>query len=188
MHIKNLKKFYFIDEFDKDHLKNLNKNTALIYRNYKVKHKEKLINEIKKFCKTKKVKFFLSNNVKLAIKLRLDGAYIPSFNKNLNVINAKLHKLTLLGSAHNLSEMNQKKKQMIDLIFFAPVFKVKKKNSYLGIIRFNNLSRLNNYNSVALGGINHKNINKMKLLNCYGVGSISYVKDELRNKTNEPNR
>ena len=120
MHIKNLKKFYFIDEFNKDHLKNLSKNTALIYRNYKVKHKEKLINEIKKFCKTKKVKFFLSNNVKLAIKLRLDGAYIPSFNKNLNVINAKLHKLTLLGSAHNLSEMNQKKKQMIDLIFFAP--------------------------------------------------------------------
>ena len=27
----------------------------------------------------------LANNVKLAIKLKLDGAYIPSFNKNLNI-------------------------------------------------------------------------------------------------------
>ena len=182
MHFKNLKKFYFIDEFNKDHLKNLNKNTALIYRNYKIKYEESLISEIKKFCKRKKIKFFLSNDVKLAIKLRLDGVYVPSFNKKLNFINAKLHKLTLLGSAHNLREMYEKKKQMIDFIFLAPVFKVKKKNSHLGVIKFNNLSKLNNYNSVALGGINHKNINNIKLLNCYGIGSISYIRDGLENK------
>ena len=37
--------------------------------------------KLKKYCKKKGYKFFLSNNIKLAIKLDLDGAYIPSFNK-----------------------------------------------------------------------------------------------------------
>jgi thiamine-phosphate pyrophosphorylase len=36
----------------------------------------------KKYCKKKSIKFYLSNNIKLAIKLDLDGAYIPSFNKS----------------------------------------------------------------------------------------------------------
>ena len=28
------------------------------------------------------IKFYLSNNIKLAIKLTLDGVYIPAFNKS----------------------------------------------------------------------------------------------------------
>ncbi len=138
-----------------------------------------MINEIKKFCKSKKIKFFLANNVNLAIKLRLDGAYIPSFNKKLNVLKAKAKKLILLGSAHNIRELHEKKKQCIDFIFFSPIFKVKKKETFLGSIRFNNLSKLNNNKSVALGGINSKNIKYFKLLNCYGIASISYIRDSL---------
>ena len=174
MHLNNLKKFYFIDEFDKDHLKNLDDNTAIIYRNYKDKYKENVILEIKKFCISKNLKFFLANNVNLAIKL-------------IDVIKSKLHKMILLGSAHNLREINEKKKQCIDLIFLAPIFKVKKKNTHLGVIKFNNLSKLNNYKSVALGGINKRNINNIKSLNCYGIASISYIKDKLK-KINESNR
>ena len=81
----------------------------------------------------------------------------------------------------------KKKKQKTDLIFLAPVFKVKKKNSYLDIIKFNNLSKLNNYKSIALGGINSQNINKIKLLNCCGFGSISYIKEHMK-KDNESKR
>ena len=44
---------------------------------------EKLILKIKNYCKKKLIKFYLSNNIQIAIKLNLDGAYIPSFNKNL---------------------------------------------------------------------------------------------------------
>ncbi len=185
MHLKNLKRFYFIDEFNKDHLKNLNNNTAVIYRNYSNNIDENLIKQINKFCKSRNLKFFLSNNINLAIKLRLDGAYVPAFNKDINVIKSKIHKLILLGSAHNIKEINQKKKQGIDLIFLTPVFKVNKRNSYLGIVKFNNLTRLNSCNFVALGGINKKNINNIKLLNCYGFGSITYIKEELNKKINE---
>ena len=179
MHLNNLKKFYFIDEFNKDHLKNLDNNTAIIYRNYTKKYDEILIFKIKKFCKSKNLKFFLANDVNLAIKLRLDGIYIPAFNKRINIIKSKLHNLMCLGSAHNIKEINEKKRQGVDLIFLAPIFKVKKKNNYLGIIKFNNLSNINKCGFVALGGINKRNINNIKLLNCYGIASISYIKEKL---------
>ena len=179
MHLNNLKKFYFIDEFNKDHLKNLDNNTAIIYRNYTKKYDEILIFKIKKFCKSKNLKFFLANDLNLAIKLRLDGIYIPAFNKRINIIKSKLHNLICLGSAHNIKEINEKKRQGVDLIFLAPIFKVKKKNNYLGIIKFNNLSNINKCGFVALGGINKRNINNIKLLNCYGIASISYIKDKL---------
>ena len=175
-----MSKFYFIDEFDKDHLKNLDIGTSIIYRNYNIKYKESLIFKLNKFCKLNKLKFFLSNNINLAIKYRLDGIYVPSFNKKLNTFKAKTKGLMILGSAHNIKEVNEKKKQCVDLMFLAPLFKVKKKNSYLGIMRFNNLSKLNNYKSVALGGINSKNINSIRILNCKGFGSISYIKEVLK--------
>tara|TARA_B100001989_G_C24415159_1_gene401105 strand:+ start:296 stop:844 length:549 start_codon:yes stop_codon:yes gene_type:complete len=182
MHLNNIKKFYFIDEFDKYHLKKIPVNTAIIYRNYNHKYKENLIKKINNFCKSKKLEFYLSNNINLAIKYRLNGIYVPSFDKSLNAYKAKSKGLIILGSAHNIKELNEKKKQGVDLIFIAPIFKVKKKNSWLGVIKFNNLSKLNNYNSVALGGINSKNIRKIKILNCNGIGSISYIK-----KFNESN-
>ena len=86
--------FYFIDDFDKDHIKNLPRNIAIIYRNYNQKHNEQDILTMKKFCVTIRKKFYLSNNIHLVEKLRLDGAYIPSFNKNL---------LTTSGTLENIS-------------------------------------------------------------------------------------
>ena len=56
---------------------------------------------------------------------------------------------------------------------------LKKKNNYLGIIKFNNLSNINKCRFIALGGINKRNINNIKLLNCYGIASISYIKEKL---------
>ena len=147
MHINNFKKFYFIDEFDKDHLKNLNDNTAVIYRNYNIKYKQSEIQKINNFCKSKRLKFYLSNDVKLAIKLRLNGVYIPSFNKSLNVLRAKLNNLTLLGSAHNIKEINEKKRQKLYFIFLAPIFKVKKKKRQTLVLQssmsYQNLMGLN---------------------------------------------
>jgi len=82
MHNKILKKYYFINKFDQSHIDKQVNETIIIYRNYDQKVDEKIIIKIKNYCKKKGNKFLLSNNIKLAIKLDLDGAYIPSFNKN----------------------------------------------------------------------------------------------------------
>ena len=177
MHNIYLKKFYFIDHFNKEHIRNLDKSIIIIYRNYYKNYSESEIIEIKKFCKNTRRKFYLANNIKLTNKLNLDGAYIPSFNTDLSVRILKIKKIHLLGSAHCIKEINEKKRQGIDLIFISPVFKTKKTKNFLGIIKFNNLSKLYCNKSVALGGINQNNIKQIKYQNCCGFASISYIKE-----------
>ena len=145
----------------------------MIYRNYKKKVDENLIKKIKYFCKKKRIKFLLSNNFKLAIKLDLDGVYLPSFNKDFRHNNYLLKKkFIILGSAHNLKEIKTKEKQSVNAIFISSIFK--KKNTYLGINKLKNLSKHTLKKLIALGGVNKKNIKKIKLLNVYGFAAINY--------------
>ena len=140
MHINNLSKFYFINKFKKNNIDKIPNNTAIIYRNYENKNN---INEIIK------IKFFLSNNFKLALKLGLDGAYIPSFNINFRHLSYKIpKKFKILGSAHNKKQINIKELQKVDILFLSSLFK--KNKNYLGLYRFNSLSYLTKKKLFAL--------------------------------------
>ena len=102
----HLKKYYFINKFDPYHIKKLNKNISIIYRNYNSIINVSLLIKIKNFCRKNRRKFYLSNDVKLALKLNLDGVYLPSFNKSLKHINYQIKKdFLIMGSAHNLLEI-----------------------------------------------------------------------------------
>ena len=177
IHNRELKNYYFIDDFNKDHIRSLNKNISIIYRNYSEKYNQEKILEIKKFCKKINKKFFLANDVNLTDKLNLDGAYIPAFNNSLSVYKLKNKNMLLLGSAHNLKEICQKKKQGINVIFLSPTFKVSKSNNFLGVAKFNLLSSFVGGKTIALGGVNKNSIKQIKMLNCYGFASISYIKE-----------
>tara|TARA_B100000965_G_scaffold31601_1_gene23398 strand:+ start:37 stop:591 length:555 start_codon:yes stop_codon:yes gene_type:complete len=172
MHIKLPRIYYFINKFDKNNINKLDKNIALIYRNYNKNLDKSLIIRIKNYCKLKKRKFFLANNIKLAFKLNLDGAYIPSFNSNLKHINyPRKNSFILIGSAHNYKEIKIKERQKVNLIFLASIFN--KKKTYLGFNKFKLLTRHTNVKLVALGGINKKNLKKLNLLNIYGFAGIT---------------
>ena len=115
----------------------------------------------------------MSNNFKLSIKLGLDGAYIPSFNKSTKHLNYKLKRnFTILGSAHNIKEIRLKEIQKVNLIFISSIFK--KNKNYLGLYNFINLEKLTNTASVALGGINKKNVRMLNFTKCIGFAGISY--------------
>ena len=173
MHYKYLKKYYFINKFDPAHIKKLNKDVSIIYRNYTSKINENLIFKIKNLCKEDGRKFFLSNNFKLAIKLGLDGVYLPSFNKNQNHQTFLRRKnFLILGSAHNIKEIKEKERQKVDIIFISSLFKNKK--TFLGLNKFNILSKKTKSKVVALGGINKKNLIKLKLLNIFGFAGITF--------------
>ena len=62
-------KYYFINKFDTNNINKQDKQTVIIYRNYFSNIEENLILKIKKHCRKRNIKFYLSNNVKLAIKL-----------------------------------------------------------------------------------------------------------------------
>ena len=169
------KKYYFIKNFNTTELKNLNSNTAIIFRNYGKNPEIGELLDLKRFCKNRNIKVYLSNHFKLAVKLRFDGVYIPSFNKSFRYLNYKLKKnFAILGSAHNLKEMRIKEKQNVDLIFLSSIFK--KNKNYLGLYKFINLKKITNKNIIALGGINIKNVKLISLTNCFGFAGISYFR------------
>jgi len=173
MHNKILNKYYFINKFDQSHIDKQDKKTILIYRNYNHQTDEKVIIKIKDYCKKKGNRFLLSNNIKLAIKLNLDGAYIPSFNKDKKHLSYSFKKkFIILGSAHNVYEMRTKELQNIETIFLSSIFKRNK--NYLGIYKFKLFSLLSNKKIVALGGVSLNNLKKLNLTNCFGFAGISF--------------
>ena len=169
-----MNKYYFINKLETNIIDKQNKETIIIYRNYLTKtYDEKVILNIKKYCKKKGIKFYLSNNVKLAIQLDLDGAYIPSFNKSLKNLNYSHKKeFEIVGSAHNLKEIRIKEQQRVSKIFLSSLFKRNK--NYLGLYRFKSLSVLTNKKIVALGGLSKRNIKFLKILNIKDFAGISY--------------
>ena len=119
------------------------------------------------------MKFYLSNNVKLALKLKLDGAYIPSFNKDFRHLSFDFHqKFKIIGSAHNIKEIKIKELQKVEKIFLSSLFKRNK--NFLGINKFKNISKLTNKKIVALGGISKKKLKYLKLINDPEFAGISY--------------
>jgi thiamine-phosphate pyrophosphorylase len=181
VHNKLPKKYYFIETFNKSNIDKLDKNIAIIFRNYSEKIKKSEILNLKNYCKNKGLKFFLSNNVKLSVKLNLDGVYLPSFNKNIRHLNYKLKSnFLIIGSAHNIKEIKIKELQKTSIIFISSIFK--KNKNYLGINRFRNISKHSTKKIIALGGISQKNYKLLKLTNCYGFAGISYFKKKAPKK------
>ena len=169
-----ISKYYFINKFDTNNINNQDKQTAIIYRNYSLNIKnEDLILKIKNHCKKRRLKFYLSNNIKLALKFNLDGAYIPSFNKNTNHLAYSYKKnFDLVGSAHNQKEIRIKERQGVNKIFISSLFK--KNKNFLEINKFKLLSKMTRLDVVALGGISKKNLKKLSLLYDPDFAGISY--------------
>ena len=177
MHNKILNKYYFINKFDQSHIDKQHKETTIIYRNYDQKVDEEKITKIKSYCKKKGNKFLLSNNIKLAVKLDLDGAYIPSFNKDKKHLAYSVKKkFIILGSAHNIYEMKTKELQRVSTIFLSSIFK--KNKNFLGINKFNLLSLLSKKQFIALGGISDDNLKQLALTNCHGFAGISFFEQK----------
>ena len=173
----NLKFYYFIENFNLKELSNIKKSINIIFRNY---HNNDYIDDLIKtrnYCKKKGFKLYLSNNINLAIKLKLDGVYLPSFNKKLvyNNLNSK-KKFKIIGSAHNISEIKMKEKQNCDEIFLSPIFKTEKQKKYLDIIKFNLQTLVTNKKIIALGGVNFNNLKRVNLTKSKGIASITWIK------------
>jgi len=174
MHTNITRKYYFINKFDTNNIDKQDKQTTIIYRNYSSNPIDQtLILNIKKYCRKKSIKFYLSNNIKLAIQLDLDGAYIPAFNKSLKHLAYSYKKnFRIIGSAHSLKEIRVKENQNVTKIFLSSLFK--KNKNFLGVNKFKLLSKLTTKDIIALGGISKKNKKKLHLLAQPDFAGISY--------------
>ena len=168
--------FIFLDHYNDEIFKNNNTNIGVVYRNYNDPKREIKLIKIAKACKKKRYQLFVSNDIKLALKVRADGIYIPSFNKTKRFLNLEKKNLTILGSAHNQKELQEKILQKCRAIFLSPIFYVEKSTNFLNVYKFNSLSRSNKVNIFALGGITEHNVRKLKLLHIKGFGGIRIFK------------
>jgi thiamine-phosphate pyrophosphorylase len=177
-----VKKKYFliiesIKDIDLSNIKILNK-FAIIYRN---KNKIVNINKLLKFrsvCRRKKIDFYVSNDINLSSTLKADGLYISAYNKNLHTVRLKKANFKIIGSAHNIRELNIKSLQGCSDIIFSRLFETsyKYKIGFLGVIKFNLLKMYTKKNLVPLGGIKISNLNKINMVKCRSIACLSEVK------------
>ncbi len=175
------KKYFLIVENIKDiDLRNIKKRNkfAIIYRNTSKNKQSYELKNFRKKCKSKSISFFVANNINLAKDLKSDGIYLSAHNLSFKSLNFKRRNFNIIGSAHNLREINIKKKQGCNYIFFSRLFKVsyKSEKNYLGVLKFNNLV-INTFKKlIPLGGINLSNLGNLKNVNSEYFAIMSEVK------------
>jgi thiamine-phosphate pyrophosphorylase len=179
MHLNMLLVYCIIDEFNQNIILSLPKKSILIYRNHHRKVNIPEIQKIKSLCKQNKLKFYISNDIKLAIKLKLDGVYMSAFNKSFTHNAYDFYKkFEIIGAAHNVKEINRKKLQNVKKLLITPLYETKNKKK-LGIYNFRKLQNFAKLEIIALGGLNNYNFKNLRLLNIVGFASISLFKKRI---------
>ena len=175
------KKEYFyiisnINDINLNYIKRYNKFN-IIYRNQNNVFNFHKLKNFRDKCKLKKIKFFISNNARVAFLLKADGIYLSSYNKNLSYLKFINHGFCLIGGAHNFREIYQKKNQGCHKIIVSKLFKVDNKpaGKVYDIVKFNNF-RYFHKNIIPLGGIKSHNLNKLKMLSSEGFTLMSEIK------------
>jgi thiamine-phosphate pyrophosphorylase len=176
MHLNVISIFYIIESIDQIKIDDLPKKISIIYRNHSKKIDQIELIKIKALCRKNNFKFYISNNFKLALKLKLDGLYISAFNKSFkhNAYSFN-NKFEIIGGAHNINEINLKKKQNVKKLLISPIFNTKNKKG-LGVYNFKKLQDFSKSYIIALGGIKKSNLKYLKLLNIEGFASMSFFK------------
>ncbi len=175
------KKYFLIIESIKDiNLKNLKKNNKfiIIYRSGGVNENLAKLIDFRKKCSLRKIKFFVANDIRLCVSTKSDGIYLSSFNRSFKALNLLRSNFKIIGSAHNASEIFMKVKQGCDYILLSKLFFVRydKSAPYLDLVKFSKYQRGIYQKLIPLGGINSKNLNKLKTIDCEGFALMSEIK------------
>ena len=187
MFILKNKYFLIIESIKNFNLENIKiRNKFLII--YRCEKKIDNLDDLLRFrqkCQLKAIKFYVANNNKLAIKLKSDGIYLSSFNKNLKYLNYKKPNFNIIGSAHNFREITLKIKQGCNTILLSKLFLVdyNKKAPFYGIVKFNYFSQISK-KLVPLGGIKEQNLNQLRNVFSIGFALLSEIKKKPANIVN----
>ena len=139
MAVKKSCLYFIIDypgEVNLDYVRNI--GATLILR----KPENSSSNELEKFqteCSRRDVSLYIGNSVKLLFQLKTNKFYISAHNKRrFNHLKRTNTKIDIIGSAHNIREINEKIRQGCRNILLSRLFKTnyKNKKGWLGTIKF----------------------------------------------------
>ena len=166
MAFKNI--YFIVDNVNEINLDQVKKIGAILILREQKETDNKKLKRFAKNCKSRKICFFVANNLKLLFLLKTNNFYVSAWNKkyykHLKSFNSNIN---IIGSAHNAGEIHEKIKQGCSQIVLSRIFKTKYKNkkTFLGKVKFNLLTRYFKLGFIALGGINSYNFNQTKNLN-----------------------
>ncbi len=181
---KSLYKHYvFLDEINdliKENLIKLKNVSIIINDNQNDKRSLEVEKSIIEFAKKRRICFLLKNNFQKCIKYRANGIYIDSKNKKTVKPIGLYKNFKILGSVHSQLEFYFKNQQRCEQVFLSPIFKNIKylDSQILKPIKFNLMCLEWKKKIIALGGINSKNIKKIYLTKSYGIGFMSWIKQQ----------
>ena len=129
---------------------------------------------ISKLCKRKKVPYYISDYSDIALITAAGGVHYSSRVKQQK----KYKNLKISCSFHGKRDIRRVKYLLPDLIFISPVFKTTsgKQKKPLALQLLNLYIKNLKYNIAALGGIDLKNIRKLRNRNISCVGGVSIVR------------
>ena len=156
-------------------VKKLPTKSGVVIRNYNSKNKEAIIKNILNIKKQKNLTVLISGKYKR--NLNVDGNHLPRWANNYN----KVNKITSI-SVHTGRDVRKSISFKADLVFISPVFPSTshKSNHHLGVIRLGLLARLFKKKVIALGGINNKNIARLRSLPISGCAGIDMFTKNLQ--------
>jgi len=130
-----------------------------------------------KFARKNKIPFIIKNNYQKCLKYNADGIFLDSKNKNRLKPFFLKKKFEIIGQAHNQCEYFLKYSQGCKVIMLSPIFSNIKytENKLLRILKFNLMSINWKIKICALGGINKKNLQKIKNTKARYVASKSSI-------------
>ena len=175
------KKYYLFVENTREFNLNLikiRKKFNIIYRNQTTKENIEKIKIYRRNCKKNGISFYVANNTSLLSKVKADGLYISAYNRDLLLNRYSKKGYHIIGSAHNQNEINLKIKQGCKKIIFSRLFRTNysNKEGYLGVQKYNTMSMRSLVELVPLGGINFKNLVKLKTVKSESFASLSAIK------------
>lgn len=154
-------------------IKKLPKRSGVIIRNYSKKKQIKL-EEIKSYKHSRLLKILVAGNY--PINGFLDGIHFPSWSRSKNIGNNFIKSIPV----HSGKDLRKCITFKANIVFIAPVFNTSshKNPKYLGVVKLGLLAKLFKVPVIALGGINEKNISRLKSLPISGCAAIdAFIKD-----------
>ena len=140
----------------------------------RTKNKKYLYNKakkVRKICRLKGFKFFISSSPEIAMSLGADGVHFSQEFRKARIYNL----LSYSCSFHKLSDLRRTIDLKIKKVFISPIFKTTSSNlkKPIGLTRLLFLSRSLKCEIGVLGGINKKNINTLRKKNISHIGGLS---------------
>ena len=180
------KKYYLFVENTRDFNLNLIKirdKFNIIYRNLIYKEKIEILKTYRNKCKRNGINFYIANDTNLLSKVKADGLYISANNKNLLLNGYTKKGFKVIGAAHNQREIDIKIKQGCKIIIYSRLFETinPNKKGHLGVQKFNIISLRSRTKLVPLGGINIKNLSKLRSVVSESFACLSAIKKKPTN-------